>query len=61
MNGKEIIKRLEEQGWKVLRIKGSHCRMGKDDQRTTVPLHGARDVGQGLLKAIERQSGVKLT
>ena len=61
MNGKEAIKILEAQGWKVLRVKGSHCRLGKGDKRTTVPLHGLRDIGKGLLKAIERQTGVKLT
>ncbi len=38
MNGKEVIKHLEAQGWEILRVKGSHCRMGKDDQRTTIPI-----------------------
>lgn len=60
MTGKEVIKRLEEAGWRVLRINGSHHRMGKGGLRTTVPLHGSRDLGQGLLTAIEKQTGVKL-
>ena len=54
MTGKEIIKILENHGWQVLRVSGSHYRMGKDNLRTTVP-------GKGLLKAIERQTKVKLT
>ena len=29
MTGKEIIKILEQRGWKVLRVAGSHHRMGK--------------------------------
>ena len=60
MNGKEIIKILEKNGWQSLRAKGSHVRIGKGILRTTVPLHGSSDIGSGLLKAIEKQTGVKL-
>ncbi|OGV47832.1 MAG: hypothetical protein A3F46_07875 [Legionellales bacterium RIFCSPHIGHO2_12_FULL_42_9] len=60
MTGKEIIKQLEKYGWEVLRVSGSHHRMGKDNLRTTVPVHGNRDIGKGLLAEIERQTGVKL-
>ncbi|HSW92898.1 MAG TPA: type II toxin-antitoxin system HicA family toxin [Gammaproteobacteria bacterium] len=60
MTGKEIIKMLEKQGWQVLRVNGSHHRMGKDSMRTTVPVHGKRDIGKGLIAAIEKQTGVKL-
>lgn len=61
MNGKLVIKKLEEEGWKILRSSGSHYRLGKGQQRTTVPVHGTKDLGKGLLSAIERQTGVKLT
>ena len=61
MNGKQIIKILKEHGWQVLRINGSHHRLGKHDARTTVPVHGKRELGIGLLKAIEQQTGEKLT
>ena len=61
MNGKQVIKKLEESGWKVLRVQGSHYRLGKETKRTTVPLHGSKDLGKGLLAAIERQTGVKLS
>lgn len=61
MTGKEIIKILEQHGWKVLRVNGSHHRMGKGELRTTVPVHAKRDLGKGLLAAIEKQTGVKLT
>ena len=42
------------------RTNGSHYRMGKKSRRTTVPVHGKKDLGKGLIKAIERQTGVKL-
>lgn len=60
MDGKQVIKRLKENGWEVLRVSGSHHRMGKGELRTTVPVHGKRDLGSGLLTAIEKQTGVKL-
>jgi predicted RNA binding protein YcfA (HicA-like mRNA interferase family) len=59
MNGKQVIKRLKENSWQVLRVSGSHHRMGKGDRRTTVPVHSKRDLGPGLLAAIEKQTGVK--
>ena len=60
MTGKELIKILQDHGWEVLRINGSHHRMGKDNLRTTVPIHGKKDIGKGLLAAIEKQTEVKL-
>lgn len=60
MNGKQVIKLLQEQGWQILRTSGSHYRMGKGHHRTTVPVHSKRDLGKGLISAIERQTGVKL-
>jgi predicted RNA binding protein YcfA (HicA-like mRNA interferase family) len=60
MTGKEVIKLLESNGWKVLRTNGSHFRLGKDGLRTTVPVHGKRELGKGLLATIEKQTGVKL-
>lgn len=60
MNGKQIIKILQQNDWEVLRISGSHHRMGKGNLRTTVPVHGQRDIGKGLIAAIERQTGVKI-
>jgi predicted RNA binding protein YcfA (HicA-like mRNA interferase family) len=47
MDGNEIIKILKKHGWQVLRVNGSHYRMGKNTLRTTVPVHGKRDLGKG--------------
>ena len=60
MTGKEIIRKLEREGWRVLRQSGSHMRLGKDAGRTSVPVHGHRDLKAGTVAAIERQTGVKL-
>lgn len=60
MTGKEVIRRLEREGWCMLRQAGSHVRMGKGSARTSVPVHGHRDLKAGTLSAIERQTGVTL-
>ncbi len=60
MDGRSIIKRLESLGWSVMRQTGSHVRLGKGSLRTTVPVHGRKDVKPGTLASIERQTGVKL-
>jgi predicted RNA binding protein YcfA (HicA-like mRNA interferase family) len=61
MTGKQVINKLEKEGWSVLRSMGSHYRLGKGNKRTTVPVHGHKDLGKGLIAAIERQTGVKLS
>jgi len=47
----------------VVRVQGSHHILVKEGlpRSVPVPVHGSRDLSVGLLKAIERQSGVKLT
>ncbi|MEM6731562.1 MAG: type II toxin-antitoxin system HicA family toxin [Myxococcota bacterium] len=41
-SGKELVAFLQAKGFTVLRIKGSHHFMFRDDLRTTVPVHGNR-------------------
>jgi predicted RNA binding protein YcfA (HicA-like mRNA interferase family) len=62
MNGKAVIAKLKAAGWRVARIEGSHHIMQKDGmpRAVPVPVHGSKDLGPGLLAAIQRQSGVKL-
>lgn len=60
MNGKQVIKVPEAHGFKVLRINGSHHILGNGHRKTSVPVHGAADLKSGTLKAIAKQTGVKL-
>ena len=60
MNGTEVIAKLKEDGWMLDRVHGSHHIMVKNGKAVPVPVHGKRDLGDGLLAAIQRQSGVKL-
>lgn len=60
VTGRQVIKKLMTSGWHVLRQKGSHVRMTDGKRFTTVPLTGGRDLPQGTLRAIARQTGVDL-
>jgi predicted RNA binding protein YcfA (HicA-like mRNA interferase family) len=60
VTGKEVIAKLKAAGWSLDRIHGSHHVFTKNGKAVPVPVHGARDLGVGLLAAIQRQSGVKL-
>jgi predicted RNA binding protein YcfA (HicA-like mRNA interferase family) len=59
MNGKELIRLLEENGWRLKSIKGSHYKMEKDGRCIPVPVHGNKDVPKGTLNDILRQAGLK--
>ena len=59
MNGNEIIRRLKAEGWRQVRIRGSHRLMEKDGKVVPVPVHGSKEMGKGLLAQINRQTGVK--
>ena len=60
VTGKEVIAKLKAAGWSLDRVHGSHHILTKDAKAVPVPVHGSRDLGAGLLAAIQRQSGVKL-
>jgi predicted RNA binding protein YcfA (HicA-like mRNA interferase family) len=58
--GAEVVKALKSEGWQVVRIRGSHHLLEKGDRIVAVPVHARRELGIGLLHAIEKQTGVKL-
>jgi len=60
VNGKDVIAKLKAAGWSLNRIHGSHHIFTKDGKAVPIPVHGSRDIGVGLLAAIQRQTGVKL-
>lgn len=60
ISGKNIIRTLKKKGWKFKSQRGSHVKLVKDNKITEVPVHGNHDLGKGLIKAIEKQTGEKL-
>ncbi len=59
MNGKELIKLLEKNGWVEVRNEGSHHIMKKDSQTVSVPVHGSKSIKKGLLNRIMKDTGMK--
>lgn len=62
MNAKQVIAKLKAAGWSMARIEGSHHIFSKPGaaRSVPVPVHGNKDLKDGLLSAIQRQTGVKL-
>ena len=61
MNSREIIRLLEDDGWKLDRVNGSHHQYVHDTKTGTVTVpHPRKDFPKGTIRSIEKQSGVKL-
>lgn len=52
ISGKEFVRLLEIEGWRLLRTNGSHHIYGKSGriERLSVPIHGNRPLKLGLFK-----------
>jgi predicted RNA binding protein YcfA (HicA-like mRNA interferase family) len=56
----DLIKLLVSNGWKVVRVRGSHHQFSHPDKPgnvVTVP-HPRKDLGVGLVHMIKKQAGV---
>lgn len=58
MRDKDLLKLMQKNGWKVVRVNGSHHILEKDGKIDTIPIHG-KDVPNGLLNAILKRHGLK--
>jgi predicted RNA binding protein YcfA (HicA-like mRNA interferase family) len=61
ITGPEMCRLLENNGWLLQRIKGSHHIYSKPGERKiiSIPVHGNRDVKPGLASRIARDAGLK--
>ena len=60
LTGKQVVKLLQDSGWVVDRIAGSHYIMVKQGFKPIViPVHSGNDLPKGLLHAILKQAGLK--
>jgi predicted RNA binding protein YcfA (HicA-like mRNA interferase family) len=60
MNSADLLKRLQREGFEVVRVRGSHHQLAKPGRPgvVTVP-HPKKDLGAGLVSAILKQAGLK--
>lgn len=57
-----IEKKIKADGWKLVRIMGSHHQFKKPGVAAVVviPNHGGKDLTIGVLKNLEKQTGLSL-
>ena len=56
-NSRHVISILKRRGFALDRQSGSHAVfIHPDGRRTTVPIHGKRDLGKGILRQIMRDA-----
>ncbi len=61
VNAKELVKVLEKKGFRFSRQSGSHAVYINDEGlRTTVPIHGKKELGIGLLRQIMKDTGLSI-
>ncbi len=60
VNGRQAIRALENLGFRIDRVEGSHHMMVKDlhPQTVPVPVHGSKPLPKGTLASIIRMAGV---
>lgn len=59
LSGKAVVKLLEENGWMLVRINGSHHVLAKKNKIVVVPVHANKSLGKGLERKILKTAGVK--
>ena len=59
---KNVVKIITKDGWQEVRCCGSHHQFRKcgNDFVVTIPNHGSKDLGIGMLRDIERKTGLSL-
>lgn len=60
ISGKELCRIVEQRGWVHRRTTGSHFIYGKTGEsvRLSIPKHGNRPLGVGLLRTLLKQAGI---
>ncbi|MGB8888029.1 MAG: type II toxin-antitoxin system HicA family toxin [Candidatus Korobacteraceae bacterium] len=61
MKVRDVIKHLEQDGWKLVRTKGSHRQFQHESKSGTVTVagHASIDIPPGTLNNILKQAGLK--
>jgi predicted RNA binding protein YcfA (HicA-like mRNA interferase family) len=61
ISGKEFVRLLEQHGWELKRVKGSHHVYMKpgNSVRISVPIHGNRPLKIGLQRHLMKIAGIE--
>lgn len=55
-NSRQIIRRLEKEGFELVKVTGSHHKFKKNGKTVTVP-HPKKDLPTGTVRAIYKHAG----
>lgn len=58
VTGKEMVRKLQQAGWVIDRIRGSHHIMKKGDKSIPVPVDGKMELPTGTERSILRGAGL---
>ena len=61
VSGRDFARLLEQHGWRLLRVAGSHHIYGKSGSvvRLSVPIHGNRPLKVGLLRHLAKLAEIE--
>lgn len=61
LSGRDFARLAERQGWRLLRVSGSHHVYGKDGSvvRLSIPIHGNQPLKAGLLRHLAKLAGIE--
>jgi predicted RNA binding protein YcfA (HicA-like mRNA interferase family) len=56
LSGRDFARHIEQRGWRLLRVSGSHYDYGKAGTvaRLSIPMHGNRPLKIGLLRHLAK-------
>jgi predicted RNA binding protein YcfA (HicA-like mRNA interferase family) len=56
LSGRDFARLVEQHGWQLLRVSGSHHIYGKPGSivRLSIPIHGNRPLKKGLLRHLAK-------
>jgi predicted RNA binding protein YcfA (HicA-like mRNA interferase family) len=60
LSGKDFARLLEDRGWRLLRVNGSHHIYGREGSscRLSIPIHGNQSLKQGLQKHLMKLAAI---
>jgi predicted RNA binding protein YcfA (HicA-like mRNA interferase family) len=61
ISGRDFARLIEQRGWRLLRVAGSHHIYGKSESvvRLSIPMHGSRPLKIGLLRHLAKLADVE--
>lgn len=59
MKSADLIKEVENAGWRLDRVRGSHHVFRKEGMRPVVIPHPEKQLGKGIVAAIRKAAGIE--